>query len=213
MKASLGCLLTLLLTACAATATPPPVTSTPQVISVYATTAAEPWLDHVYQCAGQQSVLVRLSASESAADVRLRLGEPKNLTTPAYQIASEDLLIVTHRESPLQNLNSDQARALFSRGQEGIQVWVYASGEDVQQAFEREIMRGAGITSLARLAAHPQQILDALNSDPNSVGLLTGHWKAGSIREIYTIPNLPVLAIPAETAQGAVKELLACLQK
>lgn len=204
-------LLTLLLTACASTATPAAETPPPPIIRVHASTAAQPWLEQVYACGQTTHNLIILSISESAADVRLRVGEPPSLTGPAYQIGSEDLLIVTGRTSPLQNLDAAQARALFSQGQAGIQLWMYASGEDIQQVFERQVMQSTGIHSLARLAAHPQEILGAINNDPATVGLLTGHWKAASLRVIYTLPGLPVLAIPTAEVSGALKDLLACL--
>jgi hypothetical protein len=136
------------------------------------------------------------------------------LTTPAFQIDREDLLVVTHRESPVQNLSADEVRALFAgQGQADVQVWVFGSGEDLQQVFAREIMHGATVTSLARLAVNPQQMSNTLNSDKNTVGLLGRHWKTGTVREVFSLPDQPVLAITATEPHGAVKEILACLQK
>jgi hypothetical protein len=193
--------------------TPAPAsTPAPQIVSVYTNPATEPWLEEVYTCAEKVSVLVSFSAS-SAVDIRLRLGEPANLTTPAYQIGVEDILVVTHRESPIQNLTVDEARALFSHGQEGVEIWVYASGEDVQEIFEGEIMRGARIHSFARLAASPQQMSDALNAESNAVGILPRRWKAGTVREVFTLAAIPVLAITPKQPTGAIKALLACLQR
>jgi hypothetical protein len=183
------------------------------VVSVYATAAAQPWLADAYTCAEQQSIVIRLSDSASAADIVIRLGEPDNLSTPAYQIASEDLLIVTHRESPIQNLTIEQARALFSQGQADVQLWVFASGEDVQEAFEREVMQGAGLSSLARLAASPQQMSDTLNAEKNAVGILPRHWKAGAVRDVFTLPGVPVLAITPSELPQAAREIIACLQQ
>ena len=201
----------LFLAACAPNAAP---VTTPQVVSVYATAAAQPWLAKVYTCAEKQSVTIRLSETESAADIRLRIGEPQNLATPAYQIDSEDLLIVTQLESTLQNLTADEVRALFSHPEgQSLQVWVFASGEDVEEVFAREIMRGMPITSLARLAVSPQQMSNILNQDKNAVGILPRHWKTGTVREIFTLAGVPVLAVTPSEPQGAAKEILACLQK
>ncbi len=204
--------LVLLLAACApAPATP--AAAPPTVVGVYASPAAEPWLDDVYACAREISAVIRLSASESAADIRLRLGEPKTLSTPAYQIGAEDILVVTHSESPIQNLTADEARALFSQGQQNVEVWVFASSADAQEVFEREVMLGTRILPKARLALHPQQMSDILNLERNAVGILPRRWKAGTTRDVFTLSGVPVLAITPGEPQGAIKELIACLQK
>jgi hypothetical protein len=54
---------------------------------------------------------------------------------------------------------------------------------------------------------------DTLNNEPNTVGILPRHWKVGNSRFVYTIPDVPVLAVVREEPQGAIQEVLACLQK
>jgi hypothetical protein len=54
---------------------------------------------------------------------------------------------------------------------------------------------------------------DTLNNEPNSVGILPRHWKAGGSRFVYTVPDVPVLAIVGEQPRGAIQAILACLQK
>jgi hypothetical protein len=205
-------LLTILLlcTACTPTAASP----TPQVVKVYTTAAAQPWLTKTSKCAAKSSVILSNVIDPAQAEIVLRVGEPDKLTTPAYQIDREDLLIVTHRESPVQNLTADEARALFAgQGQTDVQVWVFASGEDIQQVFAREIMRGTPVSSLARLAVSSQQMSDTLNNEKNAVGILGRHWKTGTVRDVFSLPDLPVLAITAVEPQDAVKQILACLQR
>jgi hypothetical protein len=199
----------LLLAACAPSAAPAP---TPQVISVYASPATQPWLPKVYACAEQTSAIIRLSAS-SAVDIRLRLGEPENSTAFAYQIDNEGILIVANSASSIQELTADEVRRLFSQGQDNAQVWVFAASEEVQQIFSREIMHETSISSLARLAASPKEMEQALNTDKNAIGILPKHWKTGAVRSIYTLPSVPVLVLTPVNPQGAVKEILACLQK
>lgn len=193
------------------TATPPP--ATPQVVNVYSTFAAEPWLSELYECAGTAAVLSRLD-DPAAAEIALRVGEPELLASPAYQIDSEEILVVTHRQSPVQNLTLEQARALFTgRGDPSMQVWVYAPGEDVQEVFDRVVLEGAGIMPEARLAPHPQELSDTLVNEPNTVGILPRHWKAGDSREVFSVATVPVLAVTPEEPQGTIKNLIACLQK
>jgi hypothetical protein len=142
------------------------------------------------------------------------VGEPPFLDSPAFQIDTEELLIVTHRQSPIQNLTLEGARALFAgQGDPSVQVWVYASGEDVQEVFDQVVMAGTRVTASAQLAAHPQQMSDTLVSEPNTVGILPRHWKAGDTRDVLTVASVPVLAITNSEPQGPIKELIACLQK
>jgi hypothetical protein len=94
-----------------------------------------------------------------------------------------------------------------------VQVWAYASGEDVQDVFNRLLMQGQNITPSARLAVNPQQMSDTLVNEPNSVGILPRRWKAGDSREVLSVGTVPVLAISSEEPQGVAKQLIACLQK
>jgi len=198
-----------LLTSCSTSAPP----ATPQVVSVYSTSAAQHWLDPLYACAGSFAVIARVDDS-SSADIALRVGEPEFLASPAYQIDTEEILIVTHRQSPVQNLTLEEARALFA-GQDdpSVQLWVYASEEDIQQVFDQFVMEGRSVASSARLAVNPQQMSDTLNAESTSVGILPRHWKAGDAREVFLVATVPVLAITQSESQDVVQSILTCLQK
>jgi hypothetical protein len=193
--------------------TPAAPSPAPEVISVYSTAAAQPWLSELYDCAGTASVIVRVDDPAAAAIV-LRVGEPDALSSPAYQIDTEEILVVTQRQSPIQNLSLEEARALFSgQGDPSVQVWVYASGVDVQDVFNRSVMQGQNIAPSARLAVDPQQMSDTLVNEPNTVGILPRHWKMGDSREVFSVGTVPVLAITSEEPQGVIRQLIACLQK
>ena len=204
-------LFSLLVSSCS-TGTPPP--SRPEVVSVYSSSAAEPWLSELYDCGATQgnAVLSRVD-DPSAADISLRVGEPEFLSVPAFQIDTEEILIVTHRQSPIQNLTLEQAQTLFTQGDPSVQVWVYASDADVQGVFDQRVMAGRSVSSSAKIAVNPQQMSETLVNEPNTVGILPKHWKVGDSRFVFTIPNVPVLALAKLEPQGVIKELIACLQK
>jgi hypothetical protein len=202
-------LFSILISSCSSSPTPAP----PQLVSVYSTLAAEPWLPPLYDCADPSAIISRVGDS-SSADIVLRVGEPKVLTSSAFQIGSEDILIVTHRQSLVQNLTLEAARALFAgRGDPSVQVWVYTPEEDVQQLFDQFVMAGLSVTSSARIAVTPQQMSDTLINESNAVGILPRHWKTGDDREVFKVATVPVLALTASEPQGVIKELIACLQK
>jgi len=200
----------LFLAACAPAANPTP---TQQVVSIYASPATQPWLSEAFACAQELQIILATSNDPAQAQISLRMGEPDNLKSAGYQIGSDDLLIVVNRESPLQNLSMEQARSLFAGSDAAIQVWVFAGKEDIQLVFSREIMAGTPTSTLARLALSPQQMLDALNAEKKIAGFLPRHWKAGTVREIFSLPDVPILAVTTSEPEGAVKEVLGCLQK
>jgi hypothetical protein len=200
---------TLLLSSCS-TSTPQP---TPQIVTVYSTSAATPWLSDVYSCSETIAVISRVD-DPSAADISLQVGEPAYLSSPAYQIDEEEILIVTNRQSPVQNLTLPEAQALFMGfGDPSVQMWVYDPAEDVFGAFDQCVMNGRTVSSSAYMALTPQQMSDVLNSESNAVGILPRHWKAGDVREVYSVATVPVLAITQNEPDGSVNQIIGCLQE
>lgn len=184
-----------------------------QIFNVYATLSTQPWLADVFACA-PVGIIIRVADDPASADVSLRLGEPDFWPASVYQIDTEEILIVTHRQSLVQNMMIYEVRELFAgQGDPSVAVWVYATGEDVQKVFEQAVMDGRSVTSQARMAVSPGHMSDMLNSEPNSVGILPHHWKAGDSRSVYTIPDVPVLALVEEEPQGVIQEIITCIQK
>ena len=205
------------LTACAP-ATP---LATPQVVKVYSTSSAQPWLTDLYNCSSA-SVVINLTDSQSA-DILIRMGESAGLTTPAFQIGTDDILVAVHPQAGIGSLTIEQVRQLFT-GQATnwkdvggndvpVQVWIYSPDEDVQQIFDNIVLAGQPVTSLARLAVSAQAMSDAIGANPGSIGVLTRRWKAGNTREALVVASAPVLVITKSEPQGAIKDLIACLQK
>jgi hypothetical protein len=205
----------------AAVSCSPERTASPiSVVNVHATSAARPWLEAVYSCAAPTTA-IRLSDPDSA-DVEVRLGEPPGLNLPAFQIGVEDVLVVVHPLNAVGALSSLDVQRLFAgevtnwsklQGADlPVQVWTYASGEDVQEYFEHIIMDGRPVTSLARLAVTAQAMSDAVGATPGAIGFLPRRWKTGNTREALQLPSLPVLAVTESQPMGATKQLLGCVQ-
>ncbi len=208
-KKSVFCVsLLIFLSACGA----PTPAATQQIVTVYATPAAQPWLTDLYDCAAQTSAVLNLSPI--SPEITIRLGEPEELSTPAYQIGTEEILVIVNRQSQLDGLTIEQARALFAgQGDASAQVWVYASDADAQRAFDQLVMNGRRVASSARLAVGPGQMVEALNADANAVGILPRRWMAEGLREILALSDIPVLAITQSEPTGVIRGLIACLQK
>lgn len=199
---------------------PATAAATPHLLTVYITSAAYPRASELYGCAPPALVLAQ--SDPATAELTLRLGEPSPLLAPAFQVGSEDILVVNHPQAGVGALILDQVRQLFSGritnwkdvgGNDlPVQVWTYSSGEDIQQIFDRAVMLGQPVTSFARLAVSAQAMSDGVGSTPGSIGYLPRRWKAGNTREALKAATVPVLAITHSQPQGPVKYLIACLQ-
>lgn len=204
----------------AACASPPSPTVTPQLVNVFVTSAAYPRVGDLYACAPPSIVLAQ--SDSAAAELTLRLGEPSPLLLPAFQVGTEDILVVNHPQAGVGALTQDQVQGLFSGrianwkevgGNDlPVQVWTFSLEEDVQQVFEELVMRGEPVTSLARLAVSAQAMSDGVGSTPGSIGYLPRRWKAGNTREALNAATVPVLIIARSQPEGPLKDLIGCLQ-
>jgi hypothetical protein len=196
---------------------------TPQVITVYSTAAAQPWLTRLFNCASGQSAVLSVVNEPQSAMVLLRLGEPASLSTPSFQVGTEAVLVVVNQQHASSSLSVEQVRGLFS-GQINdwsqidssktgrVQVWVFAQDEDVQQVFANTLMDDP-ISSSARLATSPEEMSQAIANDDNAIGILSQQRMTGNITQVYTEASVPVLAITPSEPQGVLGELLGCMQR
>jgi hypothetical protein len=206
MRTFLPFLLSILLVSCTAV-TP----SAPQVVDIYATPSAQPWLEELYACALDASVALNMTAE--SPQIRLRLGEPEGWTGSVFQVGTEEIVIAANLQNPLGSLTLPQANEIFSgKGNPSMQVWAYAAGEDIQKAFDRAVMNGRGVTSFARLAVNPSHMSGALTADVNAIGFLPRHWMTGEMKELFIATSLPVLALTPSEPEGIIRELIACMQ-
>lgn len=220
--------LLLLLTAC--TAAPTEAVS----LQVQYTAAARPWLASLQDCAAAQNVILlpepRAAAFfDASSDLTIRIGEPDAFPGPAYQIGEEEIVIVVNATNPVVRLDRATARRLFAgqitRWQEvggpdlPIQVWVYAAGEDIQEAFEAAIMQGMPVSSAARLATSIEAMATGIGSDPAAVGLLPARQVPETLRPLtlsdgeQSAITVPVLALPGPEPPEALTAILLCLQR
>jgi hypothetical protein len=207
MKKFFLILLSILLVSCSAV-TP----SMPQIVNVYASAAAQPWLETLYSCAQEESVILNISAE--SPQIQLRLGQLDGWTGSVFQVGTEEIVLAASLQSPLGNLTLVQAEEIFSgRGNLSTQVWAYASGEDIQKVFEQAVMNGRNVNSFARLAVNPAHMSEALSADVNAVGFLPRRYVTSGLRELLTVASVPVLVLTPSEPEGILRNLIACMQK
>jgi hypothetical protein len=200
-------------------------TSTP--ITVQYTSASAPWLRLIFDCAGTKVVNAEQRTADyqdqQSFDLAIRIGQPAQLSFPAYQFGSEDVIIVTNPQNPVKSLSGSQVRGLFT-GQimnwemvggtkAEVKVWVYSPDDDIQQIMDEKVLQGSMVVSTARLAAEPEEMVQAIANDANAVGVLTRSLKSDDVENVYDVLTVPVLAVSKFGETGAVQDLLACLQK
>lgn len=216
MKFLLYLLSTVLFLGC----TPAAPSVTPHILTLYVTSAAYPRVSELYSCAPPSLVLAQ--TDPASAELVIRLGEPTPLVSPAFQVGTEDILVVSHPQVGVGTLTLEQVQQLFSGRISNwkdlggndlpVQVWTFAAGEDIQQIFDRSVMHGEPVASLARLAVSAQAMSDGVGNSPGSVGYLPLRWKAGNTREVLKAATVPVLAVTRAQPAAPEKELIACLQ-
>jgi hypothetical protein len=197
-------LLSLFLFSCA----PQPIPQT-QIITINYSPFTEFQMNEVYACANDLSIVLNVSAENP--EIYFRIGESQTLYSFAYQIEEEEIVVAVNRQSEIQDLILDGVQDLFAS--ENSQVWVYPSDGDIQQLFDQFVMQGRSVSAFAKIAPSPQIMAEALSSESNTVGFIPKSEITESLREVYSVGTFPVLALTDFEPQGAVKNLLGCLQE
>ncbi len=195
--------------------------ATPQLVKVYVTSAAASRLTDLYNCSTPSTAI--LLSDPQSADITIRLGSPDSLSSPAFQIGTDDVAVIVQSQNNIDNLTADQIYSIFlgqvtdwkdvGGSDMPIQVWTYSQGEDIQQIFEQNVMEDQPITSLARLAVSAQNMSDSVANNAGSIGFLPRSLESTNVHDVYKVASEPLLAITRSQPQGVVNELIACLQK
>jgi hypothetical protein len=200
----------------------------PEEFTVQYTAASIPWLATLYNCAGGNVITTFQRGADyldpQSANMVIRIGKPDDPASFAYQIATDELLVVVNSKNHSTKLTASQVYELFTgqiqnwktiNGTDApVQVWVFPVGEDLQVIFKQIVLDGSPITSTAHMANNPNEMLQAVEKDANAIGIITQSLKTGDISGVYTTTSsLPVLAITFSKPQGTIAQILACLQK
>ena len=200
----------------------------PEQVTVQYTSASIPWLAGLYTCAGGIVVIAEQQSANhldlQSAEMVIRIGSPNTSISFAYQIGTDNLLVIVNEKNPTQVLTETQVFELFTgqvqnwksiNGTDApVQVWSFPTGEDVQGIFNQIALHGSPVTSGAHLANSQDEMVQAVQKDVNAIGIITQKWKSGNISGANTIAtNLPVLAITLSKPQKTFARIIACMQK
>jgi hypothetical protein len=216
-------LLVLVLSACGSGTT---ATGSAQQLNLEYSPAAAFVIPDLLACAGSNDISAVLRSTDfldpQTVDMVIRLGEPGNLSYPTYQIGTENILVVTSRDNPVNSLSAVQVRSLFigliqnwnelGGDDNTSRVWVFPSSEDIQQFFNESVLLGSPVTSFARVATSMDEMIQAITEDINAVGILPGHWMSGDMETLYNAGSVPVLAILSSSPDSTLSGIITCLQ-
>lgn len=146
----------------------------------------------------------------------------------SYQLNEDELVVIVHPENPKQELSQSELISLYAGRIESwseigtldqdIKVWIFPETNLMTLSFHSGILGGQRFTRLASLAPSSPAMLESVASDPGAIGVLPRSWLTNDVQAIQIDPELqvsvrkPLLALTPSEPQGAIKELIACLQ-
>jgi hypothetical protein len=208
---------------------------TPQVVHIALTPALSPWQEALHLCARAHPELALLVDRTPAmhlfdrqADIYLRMGEFAQWDGRRAQLAFESISVIIHPTNPVTKLTQDDLQNIFSGsfmtwerlgGADLIvSVWIYPEGEESREIFDDTILRGRRVSTLARLAPDPEDLLEAVANDPGAIGYLPRSWITMEVKEVQLDGELrrklksPLLAYIKNEPEEPTLSLLTCLQ-
>jgi hypothetical protein len=166
--------------------------------------------------------VVERFADQAEPELLIRLGEPEGEPGYLAQIATEEIGIVLHPDNPANSLTLNQITDLITGKTTSwadlggiaspVAVWGLYPGDEIQQAFEDQVLARVQLVSSAILAPGPDTLGQAIAADPTAIGILSYAWAPDELKFILVGLRLPVLISTSQPLEGPAAELAACLQ-
>lgn len=165
------------------------------------------------------------------ADAALLTSLPEDIPAAlrVTQVATDAVALVVNPANPLSSLSMEQARTIFagkmrdwseaSAGEGTIDLVSREAGSGVRSAFERTLMQGRPIGSIALLEPGPRQVIEQVASNRRAIGYLPAGWLNGQVKPValdgvgperiaQQMPGYPLqLPIYLATAETAAPDL------
>lgn len=230
----------IILSACAPATAPTDVPAA-QTITVQRTESLA-WVDPLFSaCVPDQAGVGLLIQSQpltnlnlSAAEVTLRWDEPPAPEGYGAVLGSDEVVVVMPNDNPMATISADQLKAILSGGArqwselcadcsalpEGeINLYIFPSDQEAQSILAVDLGLSAPLSSFATLVPDLASMLDAVSADPNAIGILPARALDERVKRVEITGleqkalNRPLLAFTTSEPQGAIRELLSCVQQ
>jgi hypothetical protein len=202
------------------TVTPAPTTA---VLTVHLAGELALLRPHLAACTGEipgSGLLVfeaDIPALPAGADeVTLWFGEPPVGAREAALLGFDEVLVVASAGSRLETLSEAEVRALFGSGgppQSGaaLEIWLPQPGLAARGVLDA-FLEGSAYPPQAFLAPAASAMAEAVAGNPDAVGVIPAAWLTDELQSLYTLGELPVLALTAGVPKGILRDLIGCMQ-
>ena len=198
--------------------TPTPL-PTPAVLTIELASELFPMRPALAACAAEigNTGLLVFEAPEPAlpgdADsVTLRLGYPAGFDGQASLLGEVEIMVTAGAQG--QELTKEGVLALFSGeagAPAGFEAWIPLPGTESRRLLD-EWMDGTAYSPDGFLAPGPQQMLEALTTEPGAIGVLPSTWAAQDLQALFSLGKTPLLALTQDEPAGKLREWIGCLQ-
>jgi len=199
----------------------------PQPVQLWITPTAQKLLyDAINACSGENSGISLIQNLKpdrpfewENADVSIMLGEPDGgVSEFSALLGWEDIVIVAHHELDTGTYDADVIRQVYTQYSRETKVWTYPEGHELRRFFEKTLIKDVALTPGALIAPGADQMQNAIQGNPNSIGYLPKSWMTKDLQAIKLDPSiqsalrLPILAITQKAPSGPLEVFLGCLQ-
>ena len=212
--------LLLLLTACTTKPSTSDLDESPQLFTLYSTSATSSWVPQIYNCAERAQLgLIARTSNIDAADISLRIGAVED----GYQIDEIALVVLGNSQNSVATLNHKEIDDIFTGkirswsevgGEDApINLWIYDKENDLQIAFNSKMLEAGIMSTMARQAQNAEEMRQEIAQDTYAIGISTQAEAGTNLQILHSVGKFPVLAVTKNEPQGIVFAIINCLQE
>ncbi len=203
-----------------ATVTPAPTTA---VLTVHLAGELALLRPHLAACTGEiagtgllvfEADVPTLPAGED--EVTLWFGEPPEGVRNAALLGFDEVLVIASAEGGWETLTEAEVGALFGSGNPlpsgaATEIWLPQPGLAVRGVLDA-FLEGSPYPPQAFLAPTAAAMAEAVAGSEDAIGVIPAAWMTDELQALYTLGELPVLALTAGVPERNLRELIGCLQ-
>ena len=150
---------------------------------------------------------------DAAGELTLWFGEPPDEGLEAALLGYDEIVAAAAGGGDWDVLAEAEFRELFTEGgaPETAAVWLPLPGQTARTVLDA-FLEGAGYPPEAFLAPDAPAAVEAVTDDPNAIAVIPAAWMTEELQVVFSLGELPVLALTDGVPDGQLRELIGCLQ-
>jgi len=158
----------------------------------------------------------------SSYDLVIQIRQANSNYAFSAQIGSESFFLITHLSRSLSTIEITDVEMIFSgkmtnwidldSGHGLIDLWIPSQSDESRRFLEQHFLNGQSISSNAKFTISPEHMREKISADENALGILPGAWINSTVNKFLLGEAIPILASTFNEPQGALREIVACLQ-